>query len=170
MAGDVTHWIHMDSPFKNCEFHARVLLPVALFHEVSRGSIICLPDGDGGGGLKNPILREMFAWLGHLEQTQWKTSFPLLFSVSTRGLSVWVWLAGWKAGTEGDTLATRAEQEIWQSDDDSNLGAWDGEMQSLAWKGWQELVKLAPPPSPVIPSLFFSRASILSIRPSLPCI
>ena len=80
----------MDSPFKNCEFHARVLLPVALFHEVSRGSIICLPDGDGGGGLKNPILREMFAWLGHLEQTQWKTSFPLLFSVSTRGLSVWV--------------------------------------------------------------------------------
>ena len=66
-----------------------------------------------------------------------------------------MWLAGWKAGTEGDTLATRAEQEIWQSDDDSNLGAWGGEMQSLVWKGWQELVKLAPAPSPVIPSLFY---------------
>ena len=78
----------MDSPFKNCEFHARVLLPAALFHEVSQGSTISLLDGDGGESLKNPILREMSAWLGHLEQTQWKTSFPLLFSVSTRGLSV----------------------------------------------------------------------------------
>ena len=84
----------MDSPFKNCEFHARVLLPVPLFHDVSQGSTISLSDGDVGEGLKNPILSEMSAWLGHLEQTQWKTSFPLLFCVYTgaeyRDVTCWV--------------------------------------------------------------------------------